>query len=107
LNLIMANQYIDQVDEEIQKAVFGNVGTLMTFVVGARDASILAKEFGNKFTEEELVSLGKFEILLKMTINGLTSEPFMAKTLPLPSVVNSNQEKIINLALERYYRKMN
>jgi energy-coupling factor transporter ATP-binding protein EcfA2 len=106
LNLIMANQYIEQVDEDIQKAVFGNVGTLVNFVVGARDATLLAKEFGNKFTEEELVSLGKYEILLKMSINGLTSDPFFAVTLPLPKVINENKDKIIRVSLERYYRKI-
>ncbi len=106
LNLILANQYIGQVDEDIQKAIFGNVGTLISFVVGARDGALLSKEFGGAFTEEELVGLGKFEVFLKMAIEGLTSVPFMAKTLPLPSVVNENKEKIIRSSLERYYRKV-
>lgn len=106
LNLIMANQYIGQVDEEIQMAIFGNVGSLITFVVGARDAMLLTKEFGIKYTPEELVALGKFEILLKMSINGLTSEPFYAATLPLPSVINDNKDTIMKVSLERYYRKV-
>jgi hypothetical protein len=106
LNLVMANQYIGQVDEEIQKAIFGNVGTLLTFVVGARDANLLAKEFGSTFTEEELVRLGKFEVLIKMAIDGLTSQPFFAKTLPLPATRNDNRGKIIRVSLERYYRQL-
>lgn len=104
LNLIMANQYIGQVDEEVQKAIFGNVGSLTAFVVGARDAGLLEKEFGGVFTSQDMVNLGKYEILMKLAIDGLTSEPFMAKTLPPPQVVNHNREKIINLTKERYYR---
>jgi len=105
LNLTLANQYVGQVEEDIQKAIFGNVGSLMTFVVGSADAALFEKEFGGKFTAEDLVALGKYQILLKMAINGLTSEPFFAKTLPLPSVVNHNKDKIIRLSLEKYYRK--
>ncbi len=106
LNLIMANQYIGQVEEGVQKAIFGNVGTLSTFVVGAGDAAALARELGGTYTEEDLVNLGKFEILIKMCINGLTSSPFAATTLPLPAVVNGNKEKIIRLSLEKYYQKV-
>lgn len=106
LNLIMANQYIGQVAEDVQKAIFGNVGTMATFVVGAGDAAALTKELGGIYTEEDLVNLGKFEILIKMAIDGLTSTPFAATTLPLPAVINGNREKIIRLALERYYQKV-
>jgi hypothetical protein len=106
LDLILANQYIGQVAEEVQRAIFGNVGTLATFVVGAGDAAALAKELGGTYTEEDLVNLGKYEILIKMAINGLTSTPFAATTLPLPSVVNGNRDKIIRLSLEKYYRKV-
>lgn len=106
LNLMLANQYIGQVDEDIQKAIFGNVGSLATFVVGARDAELLSKEFGSTFEPDDLVGLGKYQILLKMAIDGLTSNPFMAMTLPLPNVVNHNREKIIRVALEKYYRKV-
>ena len=106
LNLTLANQYVDHVDEDIQKAIFGNVGTLVTFVIGSNDAVIFEKEFGGKFTSEDLVSLGKHQILLKMAIDGLTSDPFFAKTLPLPSVINHNKDKIIRLSLDKYYKKV-
>ena len=105
LNLTLANQYVGQVDEDIQKAIFGNVGTLVTFVVGARDAGLFEKEFGGKFTADDLVALGKFQTLMKMSIGGLTSDPFLATTLGLPSVVNNNKEKIIRRCLEMYYKK--
>lgn len=105
LSLTLANQYIEQLDEEIQRAIFGNVGTLMSFVVGARDAYILSKEYSELYTENDLVSLGKFETVLKLSIDNMTSAPFPATTLPLPAVKNDNKEKIIKLSKERYGRK--
>lgn len=105
LSLTLANQYIEQLDEEIQRAIFGNVGTLMSFVVGSRDAYVLSKEFGEIYTEKDLVQLGKFEAVLKLCIDGMTSLPFPAKTLPPPAQKNDNREKIIRLSKEKYGRK--
>jgi hypothetical protein len=106
LSLTLANQYIDQLDLEIQRAIFGNVGTLMSFVVGARDASVLSKEFAQLYTENDLVSLGRHEVVLKLSIDGMTSFPFPAKTLPLPALKNENRDKIIRLSSEKYGRKL-
>ena len=105
LSLSLANQYIEQLDEEVSKAIFGNIGTLMSFVVGARDAYILSKEFGEIYTEKDLVSLGKYEAVMKLSVDGQTSDPFPARTLPLPSLKNDNREKIIRLSKEKYGRK--
>lgn len=105
LALTLANQYIDQLDEEVQRAIFGNVGTLMTFVTGARDAQALSKEFAGLYTDNDLVSLGKYEIIIKLAIDNMTSFPFPAKTLPLPSLKNENKEKIVRLSKEKYGRK--
>ena len=58
LDLTLANQYIGQIDEEVQKAIFGNAGSIVSFSVGAFDARLLAREFGLKYKEEELVGLG-------------------------------------------------
>jgi len=107
LSLTLANQYIDQLDEPVAKAIFGNVGTLISFVVGARDAHLLTREFSQIYTENDLVSLGKHEIVLKLSIDGMTSSPFPAKTLPLPSLKNENREKIIKISKEKYGRKTN
>ncbi len=104
LSLTLANQYIDQLDEPIQKAIFGNVGTLISFVVGAKDAYILSKEFGELYEENDLVALGKYEIVLKLSIDGMTSMPFPAKTLPLPALKNENKDKIVRLSKEKYGR---
>jgi hypothetical protein len=106
LNLTLANQYIGQVDEEIQKAIFGNVGSLISFVVGAKDGELLAREFGGDYTPQDLVALGRYELLMKMSIDGLTSQPFMGHSLPLPAVVNDNKEKILQVVSERYYKKI-
>ncbi len=106
LSLSVANQYIEQIDEDVQKAVFGNVGTLISFVVGARDAKILSLEFGELYSENDLVSLGKYETVTKLSIDETMSAPFPAKTLPLPALKNNNREKIIRLSKEKYGRKV-
>ena len=82
LNLTIAHQYIEQMSEEVRAAVFGNVGTMVTFRVGAFDAEILEKEFAPQFTAEDLVNLGFAQIYLKLMINGVSSMPFSAVTMP-------------------------
>ncbi|MBI4059395.1 type IV secretion system DNA-binding domain-containing protein [Candidatus Microgenomates bacterium] len=106
LSLTLANQYIGQLEEGIQKAIFGNAGTLLSFVVGATDARILTKEFGELYTENDLVALGKYEIIARLSIDNMTSSPFPANTLPLPSLKNENKDKIKRLSRERYGRKV-
>lgn len=82
LNLILAHQYIEQLNEKVKPAVFGNVGTMIVFRVGATDAEELVKEFTPTFTEEDLVNLPKYEMYLKLMIDGISSEPFSAVGLP-------------------------
>lgn len=106
LNLILANQYSSQVSREIRDALFGNVGSLITFTVGSDDARILTREFGEIFSENDLVNLGLYQTGTKMTIGGQTSQPFLAQTLPLPASRNQNKEKVLRVSRERYsYRK--
>lgn len=105
LNLILANQYVGQIDLEIQKAIFGNVGSLISFLVGAQDARALSFEFGENYEQRDFVSLDNYRILLKMAINGRTSTPFFAQTLPLPKSANKNREKVIAVSRERYGRE--
>jgi len=102
LCLIMAHQYVEQLNDVVRPAVFGNVGTIVCFRVGAVDAEMLVKEFTPRFLEEDLVNLGKYEMYLKLMINGIASEPFSANTLP-PVMKNfGNREKIIKVSRERY-----
>jgi len=104
LNLIMAHQYIEQLSEEVRGAVFGNVGTMIVFRVGAADALALAPDFDPRFTEQDLVNLTKFEIYLKLMINGVASEPFSAITLPplFKPEVAGTAEKVVKVSRERY-----
>jgi hypothetical protein len=102
LNITVANQYIAQIPEDIQKAIFGNVGTLVSFLVGAQDSYVLSKEFGGTYKEEDLVGLGNYQIVNKLSIDNLTSTPFYGFTLPLPRCVNKNRPKVISLSRERY-----
>ena len=82
LNLTIAHQYIEQMSEEVRAAVFGNVGTMIVFRVGAYDAEVLEKEFAPIFTAEDLVNLGSFQVYLKLMIDGVSSQPFSASSLP-------------------------
>ena len=105
LNLILANQYTAQLPIEIQDAIFGNAGTLISFVVGAADANRLMNELGNFYTQDDLVGLARYQIIVKISVNASISNPFSATTLPLPENKNGNREKIIAMSQEQYYRK--
>ena len=83
LNLILANQYLDQIDEKVRDAIFGNVGTLVSFKVGLEDAKFLAEEFYPKFSQEDLINLPCYSIYLKLMIDGKTSKPFSGDSLRL------------------------
>jgi CxxC-x17-CxxC domain-containing protein len=108
LNIILGHQYITQMEEEIRDAVFGNVGTLAVFRVGAEDAEFLEREFTPTFTAEDLVNLPKYNIYLKLMIDGVSGHPFSAETLPPPMPLDiSNREKIINVSREMYGVKKN
>lgn len=104
LSLIMAHQYVAQLDEVVADAVFGNVGTIVTFRVGGSDAEMLAKEFSPIFLEEDLVNLPKFQIFLKLMIDGVTSQPFSATTMPPIADKTESSEKVIRVSRERYGR---
>lgn len=102
LNLIIAHQYIEQLDETVAAAVFGNVGTIVSFRVGATDAEMLGKEFAPEITEENLVSLDKYTIYLRLMIDGVASVPFSATTLPPITDTTTNREKVTKVSRERY-----
>ncbi|MFA6436689.1 MAG: CxxC-x17-CxxC domain-containing protein [Candidatus Paceibacterota bacterium] len=103
LDLILAHQYIAQLEEEVRDAVFGNVGTLITFRVGAEDAEFLERELMPEFTATDLVGLAKYDIYLKLMIDGMASRPFSATTLPpYPKEEKSCRETVIKLSRERY-----
>ncbi|PIP23254.1 MAG: hypothetical protein COX90_02745 [Candidatus Nealsonbacteria bacterium CG_4_10_14_0_2_um_filter_38_17] len=111
LSLILGNQYLSQLDEmvatgrstKVREAVFGNVGTIVSFRIGAEDAEFLEKEFSPEFMATDIVNLAKYNIYLKLMIDGIAGRPFSAETLsPFPKPEQSNREKIIKVSRERY-----
>lgn len=104
LNLLLANQYIGQIPEDVRLAIFGNCGTMMSFLVGAGDSPYLAKEFSERFKEEDILALANYQAMTKMMIDGRTSPPFMCYTLPLPMSRTQNREKVIKASKERYMK---
>lgn len=105
LNLTVAHQYIEQMSDEVRAAVFGNVGTMISFRVGAYDAEVLEKEFAPEFTMEDLVNLGRFQIYLKLMIDGVSSSPFSASTLPqIEKPIVSFAKEIIDASRATYAR---
>lgn len=102
LNLILANQYIGQIEESVRAAIFGNAGTMMAFLIGAEDARYMAREFGERFKEEDLLALGNFQAIIKLAVDGMTQAPFLCNTLPLPNSRTQNREKVLRQSRERY-----
>ncbi|KKQ46415.1 MAG: hypothetical protein US63_C0002G0028 [Candidatus Moranbacteria bacterium GW2011_GWC2_37_8] len=104
LNLILANQYITQIDEKVRDAIFGNAGTIISFRVGATDAEFLEKEFAPVFVQNDIVNLPKYNIYLKLMIDGIAGDAFSAQVLPPIYIEDTmeNEEKIIAASRERY-----
>jgi CxxC-x17-CxxC domain-containing protein len=110
LNLIVAHQYTAQLvtkeSSNVRDAIFGNVGTMIVFRVGADDADFLEKEFAPEFTPEDIVNLPNYKVYLKLMIDGITSRPFSAKTIP-PMVKGGNkqiEEEVIQSSRDLYCR---
>ncbi len=110
LNLILAHQYIGQlvtdVSTKVRDAVFGNVGTMMMFRVGAADAEYLENEYAPEFTIEDMVNLPNHHIYLKLLVDGVASRPFSAKTLPPFKVPTSSAivQMVIDMSRKLYAR---
>ncbi|MDO8522698.1 MAG: type IV secretion system DNA-binding domain-containing protein [bacterium] len=100
LCLILAHQYMAQLAEEVRDAVVGNVGTMVSFRVGAEDAEFLEKEFGPDFMATDIVNLGFAQVYLKLMIDGVASHPFSSTTLP-PIQVPHESFKAEIVALSR------
>lgn len=105
LNIMLANQYMAQIPEEVQKAILGNAGSIISFSVGANDAGILFKEFAEVFSETDLVNLSNYQVAIKLMIDGHSTRPFLAHTLPLPISRNQNRDKVIRISRERWSKR--
>ncbi|MBI1908146.1 type IV secretion system DNA-binding domain-containing protein [Candidatus Uhrbacteria bacterium] len=106
LNLIMAHQYIAQLEQgtstAVRDAVFGNVGSMVFFRVGSPDAVFLENELMPRFTPEDIINLPKHAIYVKLMIDGVTSHPFSAQTLPPIAQRTGSAERVIAQSRERY-----
>ena len=110
LNLVIAHQYIGQLvtgtSTMVRDAVFGNVGTMIFFRVGATDAEFLEKEITPEFVIQDLVDLPNYNIYLKLMVNGVASRPFSATTLPPlgTTAQMASPEEIIGASRKKYAR---
>jgi CxxC-x17-CxxC domain-containing protein len=109
LALILGHQYIGQLDEydkmghHMRDAIFGNIGTIVTFRVGAEDAEFLEKELSPTLTIEDIINLPKYNIYTKLMIDGISGRPFSAETIPPPPKTDKEiSKKIIQVSGERY-----
>ncbi len=104
LNLTVANQYISQMTETVRDAVFGNVGTMISFRVSADDAPMLAKQFEPQFEPLDLLQMHNRHFIINMVINGEKAPAFSATTLTLPPPQIDNTGRIIENTRRLYSR---
>lgn len=105
LALLVANQFIGQLRDDIKAAVFGNVGTLISFRVGAEDGEYVAKQFEPEFTQQDLINQENYHAIIKMIVNGLPSRPFnIVANPPQPGQPPEITKAIKELARLKYGR---
>lgn len=102
LNLTIAHQYMGQLSPTVRKTVFGNVGSMISFRVGAEDADILAGEYNPIFTQRDIINLGVREFYVKMSVNGELREAFSGRTLNAPTITRDYTKEIIALSRKNY-----
>jgi hypothetical protein len=102
LGLFLAHQYVEQVPDKIRSAIFGNVGTMIAFRVGATDAEFMEKEFHPPFNKIDFINLPKYSIYLKLMIDGATSLPFSADTMRLTECHKSFKNEVIANSIATY-----
>jgi len=109
LSLTLANRYLAQMEEATAEAVFGNVGSLLAFQVGASDAEALANQLGGGMTPQDLMALPKFTAYLRLLIDGMPSRPFSMLTLPPPPIDHRRHraETVRRSSRHRYSRPAN
>ena len=104
LNLTVANQYVAQMTESVRDAVFGNVGTTISFRVSADDAPILVKQFEPTFEASDLLQLNNRHFIISMIINGEKVPAFSATTLSIPDTPADNFDAIVEWSREHFAR---
>ncbi len=104
LNLTIAHQYMGQLNDTVRKTVFGNVGSMISFRVGAEDAAILEQEYNPVFKERDIINLGVREFYIKMSVNGELREAFSGRTLDAPKQEKDFTQQIIEASRAAYCR---
>ena len=104
LNLTVANQYISQMSDTVRNAVFGNVGTMVSFRVSADDAPILSKQFEPQFEPGDLLQMNNRHFIINMVINGEKAPAFSATTLTLPPQQIDNTGRIVENTRRNFSR---
>lgn len=104
LCLHLTHQYIDQLPENVRQAIFGNAGTICSFVVGPGDAPVMAQQFAPTFDEDDMVSMDLHAMYLKMSIDGQISAPFSARSLDIRYQPGGYKDTVIQASRERYGR---
>jgi len=104
LNLILAHQFIAQLQDNIRDAVFGNVGSIMSFRVGVEDAETLEKQFEPEFSRQDLINLPNFEAVMKLMVDGQLSTSFRLKTIPPKEGDISQVNQIKEASRQKYAR---
>ena len=106
LDLILAHQYIGQLTEQIRDAVFGNVGSLISFRVGVPDQETLIKTFSPEFTEKDLLSLDNQNAIVRLLIDGQPAQPFNIRTSQVEAGDETVREKLKELSRLTYGREL-
>jgi hypothetical protein len=107
LNLVLAHQFIGQLKEEISKAVFGNVGSMVSLRVGPEDAEFLEKQFAPVFTKHDLMNMDNYQCIVRLLMNSELTKPFNMKTLRSESGDREIAEAFKELSRLRYGRDAN
>jgi TraM recognition site of TraD and TraG/Type IV secretion-system coupling protein DNA-binding domain len=102
LCLTLSHQYLDQIHERIRKAVFGNIGTMVSFRVGESDAQMLSNEYGNVYTPAQFSSLDNYEVLVKLLSGGQVADPFRGMTHPPLELRSGRRDRVVRSSREKY-----
>ena len=106
VSLTLANQFLDQIDRETLAAVFGNVGSLISFQVGPTDAETLAIQFGGHVTPDNLMNLPRFHACTRLLIDGHPAKPFLMTTMPPEASDQLTRDRIVRIAARRQMRPL-
>jgi hypothetical protein len=106
LNLTMAHQYMGQLSDLVKTTVFGNVGSIINFRVGAEDAVSLEKEYTPKFMVRDIINLGVREMYIKMSIDGEIKDAFSARTIDVPPITHDLSKEIRDISRAKYCRPL-